>query len=239
MSVIVPAFNEEKLIERCLANVGQAAGTWTKHKWAWEVIVCDNNSADRTADLAKQSGARVVFEPINQISRARNRGASVAAGEWLVFIDADAAPNAALFHELASAIERRDVAGGGALVRLDSVAPVVRLAEGCWNALSRLMLWAAGSFVFCRADLFRELGGFSEELFASEEIDFSQRLKKLARRKELKVVILKDCFLESSGRKVEQRRFGEYLSLLCRLAISRGAVLRRREQLGIWYDGKR
>jgi glycosyltransferase involved in cell wall biosynthesis len=40
--------------------------------WSSELIVCDNNSSDRTAGIARAAGATVVFEPVNQISRARN-----------------------------------------------------------------------------------------------------------------------------------------------------------------------
>ena len=49
-----------------------------------EIIVVDNNSTDNTANLA--AGAQVVFEPINQIGRARNAGAAVAVGDWLLFV---------------------------------------------------------------------------------------------------------------------------------------------------------
>jgi glycosyltransferase involved in cell wall biosynthesis len=47
--------------------------------WSHEVIVCDHNSSDRTAEVAKEAGAQVVFEPVNQIARARNT--SSAAGK--------------------------------------------------------------------------------------------------------------------------------------------------------------
>ena len=50
----------------------------------------------------------MVFEPVNQIARARNTGAAAATGDWLVFIDADSHPSAELFAEVAEQI------GGGA-----------------------------------------------------------------------------------------------------------------------------
>ena len=43
--------------------------------FSWEIIVCDNNSTDKTGEIAGKMGARIAFEPINQISRARNTGA--------------------------------------------------------------------------------------------------------------------------------------------------------------------
>ncbi|MEE8141823.1 MAG: glycosyltransferase, partial [Planctomycetota bacterium] len=86
LSIIIPAFNEEKEIGPCLESVSQACAD---HPDSPEIIVVDNNSDDATATIARDSGASVVYEPINQISRARNRGARRATGEWLLFIDAD------------------------------------------------------------------------------------------------------------------------------------------------------
>src|SRR6266480_4245946 len=86
--------------------------------WPAELIVCDNNSDDRTAEIARAAGARVVFEPVNQIARARNTGAAHAAGEWLIFIDADSQPSRELFAEAAEAMQGgRCLAGGATLAR--------------------------------------------------------------------------------------------------------------------------
>jgi len=76
-SVIVPAFNEEAFLGHTLDALRQAMATVSLHG---EVIVTDNNSTDTTAEIAAASGAKVVFEPVNQISRARNAGARQAAG---------------------------------------------------------------------------------------------------------------------------------------------------------------
>jgi len=79
ISVVVPAFNEERLLAATLDSIKAAAQAFDG-SGGWELIVCDNNSTDRTAGIAHAAGARVVFEPHNQISRARNRGAAAAAG---------------------------------------------------------------------------------------------------------------------------------------------------------------
>src|SRR6478609_2442449 len=89
VSIVVPAFNEEKLIARTLDAIRAAAEAFVRRGWDTELIVCDNNSTDRTAALARAAGATVVFEPVNQIGRARNKGAEAASGDWLVFVDAD------------------------------------------------------------------------------------------------------------------------------------------------------
>src|SRR5262245_61871995 len=199
-----------------------------------ELIVCDNNSTDRTAEIAKQTGAKVVFEPLNQISRARNTGAAAASGDWLVFIDADSFPDKGLFQDLMETIETGQYVGGGAIVRFDDADRLAAGAVAVWNAISRAMRWAAGSFVFCEAAAFRRIGGFSTELYASEEIDFSRRLKRLGR-----LAILHRHPLRTSGRKVRLYSKREYLGLLARIVLSGGRALRKRDECFAWYDGRR
>ena len=229
ISLVVPAFNEEKLLGATLTAIHEATAGLDA-----ELIVCDNNSTDRTAEIARQGGAKVVFEPINQISRARNAGAAAASGDWLVFVDADSLPDRALFADLAEAIASGRYVGGGATVRFDDADSLSNGAVAAWNLISRTMLWAAGSFVFCRTAAFREIGGFSTELYASEEIDFSRRLKRLGR-----LTILHRHPLRTSGRKVRLYSKREYFRLLARIVLSGGRALKRREDCFAWYDGRR
>jgi len=229
ISLIVPAFNEAKLLGTTLACIREASRGLDV-----ELIVCDNNSTDRTAEIARQGGATVVFEPVNQISRARNAGAAAASGDWLVFVDADSFPSRELFAELAGAIAAGRCIGGGATVRFDEADRSARAAVAVWNAISRSMRWAAGSFVFCQAAAFRKIGGFSTELYASEEIDFSRRLKRLGN-----LEILHRHPLRTSGRKLRLYSKREYLALLLRIVLSGGRALRSRDACFAWYDGRR
>jgi glycosyltransferase involved in cell wall biosynthesis len=167
ISVIVPAFNEEKMIGRSLGTIREASTAFSELGWESELIVCDNNSTDRTAETARAAGATVVFEPVNQISRARNKGASAASGEWLVFVDADSFPGRELFADVAATIQGGECLGGGVTVELDAARGWLKWVTSTWNLLSRIKHWAAGSFVFCEAKAFRALGGFSEELYAA------------------------------------------------------------------------
>ena len=77
-SIVVPAWNEEALLPATLASLRTAMAA-VPHEG--EIVVCDNNSTDGTAAAARAGGARVVFEPRNQIARARNAGARAARGE--------------------------------------------------------------------------------------------------------------------------------------------------------------
>ena len=206
--------------------------------WSWELIVCDNNSTDRTAEIARAAGARMVFEPHNQISRARNRGAAAASGEWLLFVDADSNPSPGLFGDLRAAIESGECLAGGCTVAPVG-SPVFRVAIRAWNALSRVTRWAAGSFIFCERSAFSELQGFSEELYASEELELFRRLKRFARARGKKIFILHRHPLLTSDRKLRLYGWGELLGFLGRFLLHPHRSLRSASACRPWYDGKR
>ena len=239
ISIIIPAFNEEKVLGQSLNEIKDAAVVFAARDWATEVIVCDNNSSDRTTEIAKAAGAQVVFEPVNQIARARNTGARAAKGEWLIFIDADSHPSRALLDEVGATMVTGRVIGGGATVRMAGVSPVVAMICAGWNRLSRFKRWAAGSFLFCEAAAFREVGGFNEEYYVSEEIDLSRRLKSLASRSRKRFVILHKNSIVTSSRKMQLYTPREHLAFLARTVLGGGRTLRNRAACPIWYDGRR
>ena len=239
ISIIVPAFNEERLLPDTLRSIRKAARAFDEAGWTWELIVCDNNSTDRTAEIAAAAGARVVFEPVNQIARARNAGAGAATGEWLLFIDADSHPSAPLLAEMADAIRSGDCLAGGATVAVDSDRRIVRATVAGWNLVSRALNWLAGSFIFCEAETFRRVGGFSQTLYAAEEIDLSRRLKRLAGRERKRIVVLRRFPLLTSARKAHLYTSRDALRFYSRMILTAGRSLRTPEGAFVWYDGRR
>ena len=239
ISVIVPAFNEEKLIAVSLRSVQASLVAFARRGWETELIVCDNNSTDRTAELARAAGATVVFEPVNQIGRARNRGAEVATGDWLIFIDADSYPSPELFGDVAETIQTGRCLAGGCLVRLDGGNFPARLAARGWNMVSRITRWAAGSFIFCAAATFWQVGGFNLELFVTEELDLSRRFKRLARETGKKMVILRRHQLTTSARKVQLYSAAEILFFAAKVCFRPRRTLKNRAACQPWYDGRR
>ena len=239
ISIVVPAYNEEKLLPASLRSINAAATAFHEHGWDSELIVCNNNSTDRTAEVAEREGAQVVFEPVNQIARARNCGAAAATGEWLLFIDADSQPSRELFGDVIRAIESGRYVAGGATVRLDAWFPGMWFATSLWNVTSRVKKWCAGSFIFCETNAFRAIGGFSSELFVSEELDLSLRLRAYGKTHGKRMIILSRHPLLTSARKVKLYGHVAHLKFLWKLILGRGRVLRRREECAIWYDGKR
>jgi glycosyltransferase involved in cell wall biosynthesis len=239
ISVIVPAFNEEKLLVASLRSMKAAMEAFSEAGCESELVVCNNNSTDNTESLARQEGAKVIFEPVNQIARARNTGASAATGDWLVFVDADSHPSRELFRDVVATIRRGNVLAGGSTVKVDGDHPVANFVVGFWNALSRFRKWAAGSFIFCDAKAFGEVGGFSNELYASEEIELFQRLHRRAKALGRKIVILHEHPLITSDRKMRLYTPAEHFRFLAKTVFRFGRTFKDPKECHTWYDGRR
>ncbi|HWD93345.1 MAG TPA: glycosyltransferase [Verrucomicrobiae bacterium] len=238
ISVIIPAFNEERLLGESLRHVTSAMAAFTRRGWETELIVCDNNSTEATAAVARAAGATVVFEPVNQIGRARNRGAEAATGDWLIFIDADTHPGAALFDDVAAQIESGRCLAGGSTVRIEG-GLIGKLITSYWNTVSRTLRWAAGCFIFCETAAFRKIGGFDINLFATEEIELSKHLKKLARTQRQRIVILHRHPILTSARKLRLYSAREHLVFITRTLVCPRKTLTSRKACHPWYDGRR
>jgi GT2 family glycosyltransferase len=239
ISVIVPAFNEESELGTTLRSIRAAMSAFDARGWPSELIVCDNNSSDQTAAIARAAGATVVFEPVNQISRARNAGAAAATGDWLIFVDADSHPGAALFDDVAAEIQGGRCLAGGSTVTFENPERALRAVAFTWNSLSRMTRWAAGSFIFCQATVFHEVGGFSRDLFAGEEIDLFRRLKRAARAHGGVITILHRHPLQTSDRKMRLYTWREIAGFMLRTVAGRGRTLRSQQECYAWYDGRR
>jgi glycosyltransferase involved in cell wall biosynthesis len=86
VSVVIPCLNEETSIAKC---VGAAREALRGQGWDGEVIVSDNGSEDRSAELAREAGALVVHEPRRGYGSAYLAGFATARGEYIVMADAD------------------------------------------------------------------------------------------------------------------------------------------------------
>jgi glycosyltransferase involved in cell wall biosynthesis len=201
ISVIVPAYNEGECLRQTLERIEQAIEANARDGISWEIVVCDNNSTDETAVIAKNLGAIVAFEPINQISRARNSGTSVARGEWLLFIDADSYPTAALMGEALAVIDDGQFIGCGTTVLVEGGTLFNKLRMERLNPLFRLFNWSGGAFLLVQRQAFQAIGGFSTDLYAYEEIDFVIRLKRYGRKQQKKFTVLYQHPVITSGRK--------------------------------------
>lgn len=232
-SIIIPAYNEEELLPRTLQSVQHAMA---EQRQTGEVIVVDNNSSDRTATIARQSGARVVSESINQISRARNAGGRAAAGRNLIFLDADTVLSPELLDKALRLLESGRCCGGGVQVFGDTeVSPVAERLMALWNKMSLRFRLAAGCFVFCLREGFDGVGGFSEKVYASEEIWFSRRLGGWGRQRSMVFEIITQPGIVTSMRKTQWYTGWDILRMLVMLTLFPPAVYFQR-LCRHWYD---
>jgi len=232
-SIIVPAYNEEEWLPATLTALKAAMAV---SPLQGEIIVTDNNSTDATAEIAKQFGAQVVFEPVNQISRARNTGARKARGRYLVFVDADTVIAPALLGYALDNLDSQRCVGGGAVVSFEKeIKRSVHIAVALWNFLSRALRIAAGCFFYCTRQDFEKTGGFSEAVYASEEIWLSRALMKLGRKQGKRFCIIHQVPAQSSGRKIHWYSTGRQIGLLLMLGFA-PFLVRYKRFCGYWYD---
>jgi glycosyltransferase involved in cell wall biosynthesis len=230
-SIVLPAYNEAALLPGTLVELRQAmAGIALRG----EIVVCDNNSTDATAAVARAAGAKLVFEPVNQISRARNAGARAAQGRFLVFVDADTHVPPLLLARALDALATGAACGGGAAVEMEGLsAGLARQMVALWNGLSRGRRLAAGSFVFCLREAFFAVGGFSERVYASEEIWLSRALKHWGRPRGLGFLILEPAVV-TSGRKARWYPAPVMLAVMLGFLLCPWLV-RSRRYCWLWY----
>lgn len=242
ISIIVPAFNEERFLGKTLAQIKVATSTLANMGWATELIVCDNNSTDRTTEIARAAGANVVFEPVNQISRARNTGAAAAAGDWLVFVDADSHPSTEVFADMATEIQSGSCIAGGATIRWDQKLFLMELLTPLVNLGYRWRRMLSGALIFVETAAFRSLGGFSNEAFGGEDVELAWRLKHLARTTGKRFIILHRHPVVTSARRMRiyttRQQIGQF-RLLYYILFDPHHATKDREAARIWYDGRR
>ena len=230
LSFIVPAFNEENELAQTLSALHLAAAASGE---AYEIVVVDDASTDRTVELAEAAGARVISVSHRQIAAVRNAGARAALGDILFFVDADTRILPAHVTGAIAVLACGD-AGGGAPVMLEGEVPRWgRIFARVFCALYFGSNLGAGAFLFTTRRNFEAAGGFDEQYFAGEEVFFTQSLKKLGRFTLLQEPVL------TSARKLRMHSARQILTGTFMLLIGGKRTVRSRAKLDFWYDGKR
>ena len=229
---IVPAYNEEKTLPNTLPPLLDAIKGLKEYKG--RVLVVDNNSSDKTADVARSFGVDVIFEAVNQISKARNCGGfSCTDDDYLMFLDADTFMTPEILQTSLQMLDSGKYCGGGCLVKMENnSAP---LFTGFWCILSRFSNLAAGAYIFCLNEAFKGSGGFNEEIYAAEDVLFSSKLKKWGRKNgRRKFKIITHSKIITSDRKMNWYSNFEVLKIFLILGIMPWR-LKNRDKLGFWY----
>ena len=178
VSVIIPALNEEKYIEKTLKSVKNQ--TYPRI----EIIVVDNGSEDATGKIAKKYADKVVVEKRRGVARARNAGAAHARGEILLFLDADTELERRFVEKMVYAF--RD---GRTVCATGFVTSEKRIVFKFLYSLSSFIVYLLSVFkpVFpgmvlaCRKRAFEEVGGFDENLVTCEDIELAERIGKIGK----------------------------------------------------------
>jgi len=176
LSVIIPAYNESAIIADVLGRLHQLLAG----RYRYEIIVVDHGSTDATVAVAEANGATVYTYRGATVAGLRNYGARHAAGDVLLFLDADVVPTTGWIEGLPGALE---ALAARPRVLTGSTCGIPRdagLIERFWfdPALYRRGLTHLGSahMLITRA-FFEELGGFEETLETGEDYDLCTRAR--------------------------------------------------------------
>ena len=205
ISIIIPAFNEERFLPDTLAHLNQAiANLPTTPDHAVETIVVDNASTDRTAAIARGAGARVIAESEHNIGRVRNAGAKAAMGDLLIFLDADTLIPSDLLRRVVAVMAEPTCLGGAVDLDHQPARWLIRAYLRCRRLVGFCCGMAQGGVQFCRRVGFDAVGGYDEAIYMGEDVDFFWRLGKFARRSRRHVRIIRDIRAVPSCRRFDQ-----------------------------------
>ena len=201
ISLIIPAYNEEKYIGECLDSAIK-----NSHGRFSEIFVIDNASTDNTRAVAeKRPGIKVITESQKGVMRARQRGYVESKGDILVFLDADTQmPEGWLDTVMKQFKEKKDMAClSGPYIYYDMSKFSQFLIKIYWRTFAVPVYWLVGYMsVFgnfaIRRDVVDKMGGFDTTIeFYGDDTNTARRASKFGR-----VVFLHDHYMYSSGRRL-------------------------------------
>src|SRR5882672_8517753 len=201
-SLVIPAYNEERFLPRLLDSVDEAARRYARGAACVEVIVADNASNDRTAELARRRGCRVVSVEKRCIAAARNAGGRAARGEIVGFVDADMRIHPGTFDAIEKALASDRIVGGATGCTLERWSIGLAVTFAMFVPMVWLTRFDTG-VVFCRRSDFDATGGYNETLRLAEDVAFLFALRGVGRRQGKRLTRLKKVKAVASTRKFD------------------------------------
>ncbi|MGH2923680.1 MAG: glycosyltransferase, partial [Solirubrobacterales bacterium] len=176
-SVIVPVRNGEAMIADAIGSLLAQDYPSDRH----ELIVVDNGSTDRTAEIVRRHPVTCLHEPRRGVSNARNRGIAAARGEVLAFIDGDCIAEPSWLRELVAPFADPEV---GCVAGELGHAPGDTAAErqstrmfGSWQryAVGSNPPYAITANAAYRADVLRRIGAFDPRMPRAQDVELGLR----------------------------------------------------------------
>ncbi len=208
-TVVIPAHNEEKYVSRCIFSVHSAAVFYGGEV---EIIVVCNRCTDNTAAVAKELGAKVLYNDERCIGSIRNTGIFAASGDIVVTIDCDNRMTRGTLKEIAVILSTGKYIGGGAPIRFERYSFPLRCNDVLCDIGFELTGLYCGIF-WAEKDTFVAVNGFSE-IKAGEDIATAKKLKLYGERQGKKYTTLRRNFLINSTRKYDDMGDWLYLRLM-------------------------
>ncbi|GMW02952.1 MAG: hypothetical protein AMXMBFR84_40880 [Candidatus Hydrogenedentota bacterium] len=233
-SVIIPAYDEEKFLPKCLGAIQKAIDRLGEEV---EVIVVDNNSRDRTPEVAREFGANVIHIAKKNLSHIRNQGAKHALGKNLVFIDADSVMSDNMLIEIRKALETGKYVGGGIANCMTDRVSFGIIASMALMAPLWLRDRTAMVVFYTTRENFESIGGFNEDLHTMEDCDFGRRLKRKGKEIGKKYKNMFSAKVITSARKFDE--YGDWYLLTRPLTVLKFAKNDPVAAYEFWYRPRR
>jgi glycosyltransferase involved in cell wall biosynthesis len=229
-SVVIPAYNEETLLPATLQALEAAAGDLE-----FETIVVDNESTDKTVEIARNFGVKLFSESERSIAKVRNTGAAEASGDFLIFLDADTRVSPQLLQKIAASMRDEKCFGGAVAVEYDeSKRKWMKYYLHGWKFWEKFFNMKQGAAQFCRRTVFEKLGGYDASIYVGEDIDFYWRLTKFARQNEGHLAFIEQPKVKTSARRLDKtslwKTFVHWNPIFIRLAWRKKSVWKD------WYE---
>jgi cellulose synthase/poly-beta-1,6-N-acetylglucosamine synthase-like glycosyltransferase len=179
-SIIVPAYNSEKTLSACFESLADQSVSEANY----EIIVVDDGSTDDTSKITKRFNVKYIFQTNQGPAAARNKGADAAAGQIILFTDADCVPGHNWIREMVSPFSDREVVGVKGTYKTIQKGLVAKFAQAEFEDRYDLLQKSSTidmidtySAAF-RKDVFLNIGGFDQSfpVANNEDTDLSYRL---------------------------------------------------------------
>ncbi|MBP7654331.1 glycosyltransferase, partial [Candidatus Dependentiae bacterium] len=201
-----------------------------------EVILSDNNSLDKTSSIAEKYVDKIIKNDKNSIAGVRNSGVSVSSGEILVFIDADSQMHKNSLLKIYELFVKTDIKAGCVKILTDEklnfiLNSIVVIVNFCFKIMN-----SGGGMYYCLKKDFDAINGFNENLYAAEDLDFANRIKKLMKQKKCRFVNLSDIPIITSARKVRfVNKFNALIKFIKFIVIPKKVLYNKSEWEDLFY----